>query len=159
MVGVSITPAANPDDNPTFSWAGKEWPVPEMPPKQLSAVWDDILIVTIALDETEKVERLPENADSQAKAVAGLKLIQLVYSLTGEQYDRMRNVVYHGLKIAHPDLTREEFDAVSTNPTEMHFAFRRVRTQSHMYDIRLSAGGAPQTGETKAAGKPPIGNT
>lgn len=143
------------DENriPAIVWAGKRWPVPPLVADQLDMVWDSIIELTNALAQQES-RPLSDDAlaglseEKKRELAIGKALADRVFSLTGEQYRKLREVVFYGLKRAHGDLTLEEFRNTPTTPFEMLVAFWEVRRQSGMYGP--ARGGDPDPGEAPA---------
>jgi hypothetical protein len=61
----------DPEDTPSTKLFGLAWPLPEMPFRQLIAIWDDMQTVTAALERTGKPEILPDDAPEAAKVALG----------------------------------------------------------------------------------------
>ena len=146
---------ANYDSNrtPAILWAGKRWPVPPLVADQLDMVRDGIIELTNVLAQQES-HPLPDEAlaglseDRKRELAIGKALADRVFSLTGEQYAKLREVVFYGLTRAHGDLTRDEFRNTPTTPFEMLVAFWEVRRQSGMYGP--ARGGDHDPGEAPA---------
>lgn len=138
------------DENrtPAILWAGKKWPVPPLVADQLDMVWDSIIELTEAL-ATQESRPLTEDAlaglseDRKRELAIGKALADRVFSLSGAQYKKLREVVFYGLTRAHGDLTPEEFRNTPTTPFEMLIAFWEVRRQSGMYGPARSGDSDP----------------
>jgi len=143
----------DPNRTPVVLWAGKKWPVPPLVADQLDMVWDSIIELTDVLARQES-RPLPDEAlsglsdDRKRELALGKALADRVFSLTGAQYRKLREVVFYGLTRAHGDLTQEEFRNTPTTPFEMLVAFWEVRRQSGMYGP--ARGGDHDPGEAPA---------
>jgi len=87
---------------PTIEWAGKKWPIPLLAPKQNRHVIPALM--------------------RSMKVVAGMspeKLKSGSLDVTEAQMDDLYDIVYWGLKRAHPTLTRDDFDDVDLPMMEM----------------------------------------
>ena len=138
----------DPNRTPIVLWAGKKWPVPPLVADQLDVIWDDVIELTdvLAAQETKPLseEATAGLTDEQKRELQiGKALSDRVFSLTGEQYKRLRKVVWYGLTRAHPTLTEDEFRNVPTTPFEMLIAFWEVRRQSGMYGPARSGDSDP----------------
>jgi len=84
---------------PTITWNGDKWPVPLLAPRQNRHVIPALM--------------------RTFKNFALLADIRNAPPLTEDQYEDISSIVFWGLKRAHPDLTREQFDDVPLSMIEM----------------------------------------
>jgi hypothetical protein len=124
------------DNTPRVRLGGKTWKVPELGIRQLRSVRRPIIDLTDALVET-------------ADETTG----ERVMKLSEAQFGQMCDVVFHGLTRAHPELTRDAFEAMAATDGEIFLAFLVVRRQSGIYVIR-AAPGAQAPGEADAEMSP-----
>jgi hypothetical protein len=123
---------------PRVTLGGRTWKVPELGIRQLRLVRRPIIDLTDALVET-------------ADETTG----ERVMKLTEAQFGQMCDVVYHGLTRAHPELTREAFEAMAATDGEIFLAFLIVRRQSGIYVVRpADTPGANAPGEAEAEMSP-----
>src|SRR3569832_1496293 len=149
-----IEPATyDPNRTPAVLWAGKKWPVPPLVADQLDMVWDSIIELTDVLARQES-RPLPDAAlaglseDRKRELAIGKALADRVFSLSGEQYKTLREVVFYGLSRGQRDLTQEEVRNTPTTPFEMLVAFWDVGRQSGLYGP--ARGGDHDPGEAPA---------
>jgi hypothetical protein len=140
----------DPKRTPSIRWNKKDWPIPPLVADQLDVIWDDVKMLTAALEAQDVIE--PADGAPDVEKI-GKRLADQVFSLSGDEYKTMREVVYIGLTRAHHTLTPAEFRSVPTTPFEMLIAFYVVRRQSGMYGAALE--GAPDTGEAAAIKESP----
>lgn len=131
------SPAVHDPNTPTVKLDGKEWPIPELVPRQLRHMRSALLEMNAKLGQ--------EDGD---KAVSAFGL------LSDEDYDRLvLKPIYWALTRAHPALTEEEFLDFKSTDGERVTAWYIVRTQSGLFVFAQPEGedGATQAGEAQAA--------
>lgn len=119
---------------PTISWAGKEWPVPLLAPKQNRQV-------------------IPAAMRSRASIT---KVIGGQEPLTTEEYDDLSLIVFYGLKRAHPNLTRDQFDDTPLSIRDLMVAVTVVSQQT---GIMKKEDGSAAVGEDIVAKPPQTGTS
>ena len=119
-------------DNPIVKLGGREFPVPELAPRQLRQIRS-------ALIEFNRLLR--QSPDGAA------------ISLSDADYDRLLlKPVYIGLTRGTPDLKPDEFDDLPIAESELINAWFTVRRQSGLFVIAENSGaGASDSGEAEAA--------
>jgi hypothetical protein len=119
---------------PAVTLGGKDWPIPELAPRQYTQIWGDLVELTSALDASEAGE-------------FGARVLKL----TTAQFGRMQDCVYVGLTRAHPSLTRDEYLDMACSTGEIVRAFLVVRMQTGLFGKR---DGDSAAGEARAAERP-----
>jgi hypothetical protein len=121
---------------PVVTLGGRNWPIPELAPRQYTLLWGDLIELTEALDAAEA-------------GAFGSRVLQL----TTAQFAKMQDCVYIGLTRAHPSLTRDEFLDLACSTGDIVRAFLVVRMQTGLFGKRTGDGDrAP--GEAQAAERP-----
>jgi hypothetical protein len=125
-------PSANdaPARTPTITIAGKEWPVPQLAPRQ------NRIVVPALLDV------LPKIAQAQARIKGsneGGSLARLGSHLDTACYDRLTDIAFHALTRAHPDLKREAFDDMPVDTAELYSALSTIAHQAGLLRQTKSA--------------------
>jgi hypothetical protein len=102
---------------PTITLAGKQWPVPQLAPRQNRIVVPALL------------EIVPKIVEARAQA-GNTGLGEVAYYLDTAIYDRLTDVVYFALTRAHPQLSRAEFDDMPIDTTELFAALSVIASQA-----------------------------
>lgn len=134
-----IEPASHdPKETPIVTLGGRSWPIPRLAPRQLRHIWEQVNTVTRAL-----------NASSQDQ------FGDRVLTMTNEQFEALQNVVYWGLKRAHPDMTEDDFLDMEASPVELVSAFLVVRAQTGMFrSVTPEEAAEQKEGEAEGASQP-----
>jgi len=111
---------------PTITIEGKRWPMPPLAPEQLEIV-APILLVDLPKWRSDLAAGKP---------------------ITGEYFRMLGTILYWGLRRAHPDLTREEFDRMGADFATLVSAVDVVTSQTGLTRVR-AAGEPAAAGETK----------
>jgi hypothetical protein len=111
-------------DAPSINIAGKQWPVPQLSPRQ------NRLVVPALLDVLPKIIRAREQATVQKD---GGSLTQLAHYLDTTAYDKLTDIVFHALSRAHPDLKREDFDDMPVDTAELFAAMSVIAHQAGLF--------------------------
>jgi hypothetical protein len=117
-------------ETPKIEWAGKDWPIPLLAPKQNRHVLPAIMRVR------HKVRTIN---------------VATAEPISEDDFEDLSKIVYWGLKRAHPDLTRDDFDEVSMPMKEMLKAMTVVAKQaSGVPDKDEGDGNSAEVGEDKS---------
>lgn len=103
---------------PAIMIDGQLWPVPRLAPRQLREIWADVNELTAALD-----------------GVGTDGFGERVLRLSNEQFAKIQNVVFWGLRRAHPDMKEDEFLDMQASPPDLVSAFLVVRAQTGMFRV------------------------
>jgi hypothetical protein len=117
---------------PSIEFAGQKWPIPRLAVDQLAEVWSLV-------------------SGSLAKVIAGgIEKINLS-TISAPLIKDMATAVYWGLRGGHPDLTREQFDAMASDVGELCAAMVVVAAQTGGFKVRKPGEAPPTPGEAKRA--------
>jgi hypothetical protein len=119
-------------ETPIVKLGGREFPVPELAPRQLRQIRSALI------EFNNLLRKSPDGA---------------AISLSDDQYDRLLlKPVYIGLTRGAPDLKPDEFDDLPISETELITAWFTVRRQSGLFvTVEKSGAGASEPGEAQAA--------
>jgi hypothetical protein len=109
---------------PTISIAGRDWPVPQLSPKQ------NRIVVPALLDVFPKIIRA-RDAAQEAGDLGGLA--QLARYLDTAVYDLLTDISFHALTRAHPELKRGDFDELPIDTAELIAAIGVVACQAGLF--------------------------
>lgn len=101
---------------PTVNLAGREWPIPQLSPRQ------NRIVVPALLEIVPKIIR--------AREEGGGDFAQLARYLDTATYDRLSDVSFQALTRAHPDLKRAEFDDLPIETVELIVAVNVIARQA-----------------------------
>lgn len=95
---------------PTITLAGREWPLPKLAPRQ------NRIVVPALVTLIPKILRARDEttAAGETSALAGLARY-----LDTQSYDALANIVFAALTRATPSLTRDAFDDMAADTSEL----------------------------------------
>ena len=100
---------------PTIKWNGKDYPIPLLAPRQNRVVMPALLRLRGVMKQMEGLRSL-QTFDGE--------------TMTEAQFDDLTNVVFMGLKRAHPDIRKDAFDEVPCSMVDMIMAMVVVSQQA-----------------------------
>jgi hypothetical protein len=123
---------------PRVTLAGKAWPIPELVWTQLRKCRRELIelngLINAALAESAPAP--DESALDRGLRQMGV-MEQVFLGLSNDDFDRLVMApIYLALSGAHPDLSRDEFDAWRLTETERQLAWLTVRRQSGLFIFR-----------------------
>jgi hypothetical protein len=135
---------------PAVMLIDKQWPIPAAAIEQCDPIWDEMQEINrILVKQNEAQEEsdpdtetlLDPDAAAQDKKAAfarevmkrGQAFMERRYTLSREDFGKVREIVYAGLTWAHPELTLPEFMGWKVPFTQLLLAFLVVRKQSGMF--------------------------
>lgn len=92
---------------PVVHLAGKDWPIPDLAPRQ------NRIVVPAFFRVLPKLGGLAQGGNITAERIAALA------SIDEKMFDDLANIVYFALTRAHPTLEREEFDDMPIGMLDM----------------------------------------
>lgn len=129
----------DPKTTPSITLDGKEWPVPELVPRQLRHIRNALLEMNNRLGKQGSGDEASKASDA-------------FLTLDDADYDRLLlKPLYWALTRAHPSLTEDEFQDLRATDSQLITGWYVVRAQSGLFVFSDGEGGAPQTGEAPAA--------
>lgn len=147
---MTVTPAVIPDDQlegVEYIELGKKktkWPILELAPFQMEKIWEPMLALTDYFE---------------GKMAAG-EFGKTALQMTADQYRSMMDMVFWGLKGAHPDLKKEEFEhEIKFDPFQCMRAFFIIRRQSGLFAVVPADSPEAKKDEATDNGKPLAGPT
>jgi len=109
---------------PSIKIAGKDWPVPQLAPRQ------NRVVVPALLNVLPKIIGAREQANGQ---MDGGGLAQLAQYLDTTAYDKLTDIVFHALSRAHPELRRDDFDDMPVDTAELFAAISVIAHQAGLF--------------------------